>query len=558
MSSRSSAMNPGAIRVVGVHLLEVDPARVHLLELRVQLGDVPVLGEVALHVLLGHALDDVGHLLARGVGHVLALEDPVAVLVDDLALLVHHVVVLEDALADQEVLLLDLGLGALDLLREHLGLDRLLLALLAGRAEPVEDAVDPVAGEQPHQVVLGRQEEARLARVALAARAASELVVDPARLVPLGADDVEAAGLHDQLAVVGDLLLEARVRLVPRLVVLLGLGLELLLGQLQLGQVLRVAAQLDVHATAGHVGGDRDGAGAARLGDDLALALGVLGLGVQDGVLDLLLGQHARQQLGHLDRDRADQDRLALLRTRLDLTHDGAPLAVLGLVDLVVVVLALHHAVGRDLDHLQLVDLHELGGLGQGRAGHARQLLVAAEVVLVGDRGDRLVLLLDRHPLLGLDGLVQTLGPAPALEDAAGELVDDLDLAVDHRVVLVAPVQRLGLQRLLEVVDEVAVLGLVHVVDAEELLGLLDALLGHGDGLVLLVGLEVEVGNPGLGLGLDPLGLLARLHLRGQFGELVVEVGGLLGRAGDDQRRPRLVDQDVVDLVDDRVRVAAL
>ena len=34
-----------------------------------------------------------------------------------------------------------------------------------------------------------------------------------------------------------------------------------------------------------------------------------------------------------------------------------------------------------------------------------------------------------------------------------------------------------------------------------------------------------------------------------------VQVGGLLGRAGDDQRRTRLVDEDVVDLVDDREEV---
>ena len=245
------------------------------------------------------------------------------------------------------------------------------------------------------------------------------------------------------------------------------------------------------------------------------------------------------------------------LRSSISLTH-GGPLAVLGLVDLVVVVLADHRLVGGDLDHLELVDLHELGGLGEGRAGHARELVVAAEVVLVGDRGDRLVLLLDRHALLGLDGLVQALGPAPALEDAAGELVDDLHLAVDHRVVDAALVERLGLQRLLEVVDQVAVLGLVHVVDAEELLRLLDAALGDRHGLVLLVGLEVEVRDVVLGLGLEALGLLARLHPRGELGELVVEVGGLLGGAGDDQRRARLVDEDVVDLVDDREAVAAL
>ena len=139
--------------------------------------------------------------------HVLALEDLVAVLVDDPALLVHHVVVLEDALADEEVLLLDLPLGLLDLLGEHPGLDRLLVALVVDRAEAVEDLVDPVAREEAHEVVLGGEEEARLAGVALAAGAAAQLVVDAARLVALGAADEEAAGLHDDVAGLGDLLL---------------------------------------------------------------------------------------------------------------------------------------------------------------------------------------------------------------------------------------------------------------------------------------------------------------------------------------------------------------
>ena len=52
---------------------------------------------------------------------------------------------------------------------EHPGLDRLFLALLADGAEPVEDLVDPVAGEEAHEVVLGGEVEARLARVALTA-----------------------------------------------------------------------------------------------------------------------------------------------------------------------------------------------------------------------------------------------------------------------------------------------------------------------------------------------------------------------------------------------------
>src|SRR3954452_24506913 len=270
-----------------VDVLRSDRDRVDLLELGEQPVEVPVLDVVADQVLIHETADHVLDLLTRGARHVLALEDAVADLVDDLALLVHHVVVLEDALADQEVLLLDLALRRLDLLREHLRVERLLLArLLRHRAEPVEDAVDPVAGEEAHEVVLGRDVEERRARVALPARAAAQLVVDPARLVALGAEDEEPTGLEHLLAVGLDLPLDAREEVVPLLVVVLGALFQAELGKRHVGAVLGVAAQLDVDAAAGHVGRDRDRARLARLGHDLALALGVLGLRVQNRVLD--------------------------------------------------------------------------------------------------------------------------------------------------------------------------------------------------------------------------------------------------------------------------------
>ena len=245
-----------------------------------------------------------------------------------------------------------------------------------------------------------------------------------------------------------------------------------------------------------------------------------------------------------------------------DFLEHRLPLALFGFEDLVVVVGADHRLVGRDLDHRDFVDLHELGRLGQRRAGHPGELVVEAEVVLQGDRRQGLVLLADRDALLRLDRLVQALRPAPALEDAAGELVDDHHLAVDDGVVLVLLVEGLGLERLHEVVDEGAVLAHVEVVDAEEFLRPFDAPLGRRHGLVLLVELVVVVDLGGV-LGLaqrfraSVFGRLA-LHLLGEAGERVVGLRRLLGRAGDDQRRPCLVDQDVVDLVDDREVVAAL
>ena len=85
---------------------------------------------------------------------------------------------------------------ALSMLRgDDAGLDRLAV----GHLEAVHDGLDAIAGEDAHQRVFEREVEARGARVALAARAAAQLVVDAARLVPLGGDDAQAAELHDLL-----------------------------------------------------------------------------------------------------------------------------------------------------------------------------------------------------------------------------------------------------------------------------------------------------------------------------------------------------------------------
>ena len=468
-------------------------------------------------------LDRLEHVLARAV--------------DLLALLVHHLVVLEEALADLEVAVLDLLLGLGDGARDHARLD--LLAL--GHAELLHRAGDPVAVEDPHQVVFQREEEAREARVALAAGAAAQLVVDAPRLMALGAEHVEPAELEHLLLVGG----AARAHLFADRVDLLELVLVALLqaggleGQTQ--AVLEVAAQLDVGAAAGHVGGHGHDAALAGASDDVRLALPVADLGVEHAVLDLALGEQVREVLGLLDRGRADQDRLALLVQALDLVRDRLPLLAHGAVDEVVGVVPREGHVGRDRDHVQVIDLVELARLGQGRAGHARELLEHAEVVLVGDRGQGLVLLARSQALLDLDRLVQTVRPAPAGHLATGELVDDDDLGavlpvLDH-VLLVEGVDRVGAQGVLDEVRPVLVAGRVEGVDADHLLGLDDARLQQVGGLLLLLDLVVLLGGQGAG------------DLVGQL----VLVAALLGGPRDDQGGARLVDQDRVDLVDDRV-----
>ena len=171
---------------------------------------------------------------------------------------------------------------------------------------------------------------------------------------------------------------------------------------------------------------------------------------------------------------------------------------------------------GRDGHHVEAVDLVELLLLGHGRAGHAGQLLVDAEVVLEGDRGHGHRLALDAHPLLGLDGLMEALRPAPSGHLAPGELVDDDDLAVLDDVVAVALVERVRAQGLLEVARQARVgLDTVEVADAEQPLDLGDALLGGRDGVLLEVDEVVAALERVLG---------SALEARHEAGEGVVEV----------------------------------
>ena len=327
---------------------------------------------------------------------------------------------------------------------------------------------------------------------------------------------------------------------------------------------LGVAAEQDVGAAAGHVGGDRHRALASGLRDDLGFLRVVLG--VQDDVLDAAQLQQLREPLRLLDRDRADEHRPALLLLLDDVGDDRLVLFLLGPVDRVGLFDAPQLAVGRDDHDVELVDLVELLGFGVGRAGHAGELAVLAEVVLERDRRERLVLALDLDLLLGLDRLVQPVAPAAPGHQAAGELVDDDDLAVLDHVIDVELEQRVRAQRLLDVVEQGHVRRVVEPAGprrqpmAEHLLGLRHPGFRQRDGLVLLVdevvagllelfavlGLDVALRDgAGRELGDDPV-------------DLVVQVGRLFGGPGDDERRPRFVDEDAVDFVDDREVVPAL
>ena len=355
-------------------------------------------------------------------------------------------------------------------------------------------------------------------------------------------------------------------------------------------------AEFDVRAAAGHVGGDHHGAELAGVFNDVAFAFGVLGLGVEHVVLDAVLApQHLREDLGFVNAGRADQHRPAGVVDAFDLVDDRVPLVLLAHEDQVIAVDALDRPVGRDRHDVELVDLHELGGLGDGRTRHARQAFVELEEVLDRDGRKGLGLLLDLHAFFGFDRLVQAVGPLPADHEPAGEFVNDHDLAVLDDVVLVGFVDRVGADGVADQVRQVHVVADVEAADAGHLLRLGDAFVGQVRGLALgldfvelgvLIAIGLELGQLttdelfhfvaallGLGFvagvaGVSLEALDAQLALldftvggvpfalldHEVLGDLVRQVVAgrvVVGRAGDDQRRAGLVDEDRVDFVDD-------
>ncbi len=104
---------------------------------------------------------------------------------------------------------------------------------------------------------------------------------------------------------------------------------------------------------------------------------------------------------------------------------------------------------------------------------------------------------MNRHALLGFNGLVQSITPAAALHHPTGELIDDghfrLAFLVGHDYIVgVQLVDFLGAQGLHQVMG-VVVVHIKQVVDPEHLLGVDDAALGEHDVALFFVYIIVAV-----------------------------------------------------------------
>ena len=294
--------------------------------------------------------------------------------------------------------------------------------------------------------------------------------------------------------------------------------------------------QMDVGAPARHVGGDRDATGPAGLRHDRGL-LGVLP-GRKHGVIQPRLRQRGRDGVGRGDRAGADQHRAASLLRGACAADDGPPLVRLGPVHAVTRGAAARRTVGGDRHDAQPVGGPQFAAHVPRGARHPAQVDVAAKERLIADLGPRHLRIGQAHAFLGLDQLVQPLLPRPIRHQPPREFVHDVHLVVLHDVVMV-PVKH-----------EQRGQCLAHQFLAPEppapdpARGMAEPLEPAATGIgqldrPLLFAVQV------VAAGLQRPGKVQRLAV-GRLARLVAS-----GFLGDDERRARLVDQHAVGLVHD-------
>ena len=126
--------------------------------------------------------------------------------------------------------------------------------------------------------------------------------------------------------------------------------------------------------------------------------------------------------------------------------HDRFVLGLRGAEDLVRQSLADRRAVRRNRHDAQPIDAMQFAGGVGGRARHAGQMRIAEEIILNRHAGRMAGVDRDLDAFLGFDGLMQAVAPFAPFRHAAGEFVDDHDLAVADDIMPIEQKRPLGPQ----------------------------------------------------------------------------------------------------------------
>ena len=195
-----------------------------------------------------------------------------------------------------------------------------------------------------------------------------------------------------------------------------------------------------------------------------------------------------------------------------------------------------HRAMWLNHHDVETIELVELGRLRACRSRHAAHGGIQRDQVLHRDRAEHFALTMARDLLFQLERRLQSRGPAAVAHDAAFELVDRQDRRVLHQIVDVTVQQRVRVQRVLDGGQNGEMPGVIEIRARQQPLDLAHAFRRQRHVPRHLLDDEVHVWceTPDDAIGIDGGG------------------GRLYRATSDDERNPRLVQQDRVGFVDHR------
>ena len=211
-------------------------------------------------------------------------------------------------------------------------------------------------------------------------------------------------------------------------------------------------SKLDIGTTTSHIGGDSHSSETIDRASCLSYDEGLTSvlLSIEDIVRDISHLEHSADKLRNLNRCGTYEHWTSSITHCFNLLYDSSIFLAVGLIYAVVHIITEHRTVGRNLYHVELVDIPELSSLSTCSTGHTSELVIHTEVVLQGNGSIGLSSILHLYMLLSLDSLVETIAPTASFHDTSSLLIDNLHLSVHYDVLVITIEHRVCLEQLLD------------------------------------------------------------------------------------------------------------
>ena len=152
---------------------------------------------------------------------------------------------------------------------------------------------------------------------------------------------------------------------------------------------------------------------------------------------------------------------------------------------------------------------------------------------------------------------MQAVGETASRHNTPGKLIYDEYLIVFYNIILIAEHQIVGTQCQNDIMLDLQIFRISQIFDLEELFNLFHTFCGQIDQLILFIDDEIAIlflldTHHDIQLGLLFL-IFTTLELASQDITCFIQLCGFAALSGNDQRGTRFIDQNRVNLIDDRI-----